>query len=46
MKDHKFLTLAPNGKGGVKIYAPLNLSNKEKVDLLEQALKVMKGKNK
>ena len=34
----KVLSLSPNGKGGVKIYASMNLTQKEKLDLLEQAL--------
>jgi hypothetical protein len=34
----KVLSLSPNGKGGVRIYASMNLTQKEKLDLLEQAL--------
>jgi hypothetical protein len=35
----KVLSLSPNGKGGVKIYASMNLTQKEKLDLLNQAIK-------
>lgn len=34
----KVLSLSPNGKGGVKIFASMNLTQKEKLELLEQAL--------
>lgn len=40
----KVLTLSPNGSGGVKIYASMNLTKKEKLDLLQQALEYIKGK--
>jgi hypothetical protein len=35
----KVLSLSPNGKGGVKIYASATLTQKEKLDLLNQAIK-------
>lgn len=42
----KVLSLSPNGKGGVKIYASMNLTQKEKLDLLEQALEhIRKAQN-
>jgi hypothetical protein len=34
----KVLSLQPNGKGGVKIFASMNLTKEEKIDLLRQAL--------
>lgn len=40
----KVLSLSPNGSGGVKIYASMNLTKKEKLDLLTQALQHIKGK--
>jgi len=40
----KVLTLSPNGSGGVKIYASMNLSKQEKIELLTQALEHIKGK--
>lgn len=40
----KVLTLSPNGSGGVKIYASMNLTKEEKLDLLKQALEHIKGK--
>jgi hypothetical protein len=40
----KVLSLSPNGSGGVKIYASMNITTKEKIDLLTQALQHIKGK--
>jgi len=40
----KVLSLSPNGSGGVKIYASMNLSKQEKIELLTQALEYIKGK--
>lgn len=34
----KVLSLSPNGNGGVKIFASMNLTLEEKIDLLKQAL--------
>jgi len=34
----KVLSLSPNGNGGVRIYASMNLTNEEKLDLLTQAI--------
>lgn len=38
----KVLSLSPNGSGGVKIYASMNITKQEKIDLLTQALEHIK----
>jgi transcriptional regulator len=41
----KVLSLSPNGNGGVKIYASLNLTTEEKIELLEMALSHIRKAN-
>lgn len=41
----KVLTLSPNGSGGVKIYASMNISKQEKLELLKKAINYLEKEN-